>query len=130
MYKYTCRCITITLIKVLCNERFRKHLYSFRSTMKHHHQIQIWLIWLVNRPTNWRHLKLCKSKFFFKARVFFLKKHFNNTYRTERCLASFSFFSLNQRYRNIAINVSDYVNAVDVLDLTKHYKKIRVRSTV
>ena len=33
------RCITIRLIKVHCNERFRKH--SFRSTMKHHHQKQI-----------------------------------------------------------------------------------------
>ena len=43
MYKYTCtfRCITITLIKVLYNERFRKYFNSFRSTMKHHHQKQI-----------------------------------------------------------------------------------------
>ena len=43
MYKYTCtfRCITIMLIKVHCNERFRKHFNSFRSTMKHHHQKQI-----------------------------------------------------------------------------------------
>ena len=43
MYKYTCtfRCITITLIKVLCNERFGKYFNSFRSTMKRHHQKQI-----------------------------------------------------------------------------------------
>ena len=32
---------TITLIKLHCNERFRKHFNSFRSTMKHHHQKQI-----------------------------------------------------------------------------------------
>ena len=31
----------ITLIKVLCNERFRKYFNSFPSTMKHHHQKQI-----------------------------------------------------------------------------------------
>ena len=35
------RCITITLIKLHCNERFRKQFNSFRSTMKHHHQKQI-----------------------------------------------------------------------------------------
>ena len=32
---------SITLIRVHCNERFRKHFNSFRSTMKHHHQQQI-----------------------------------------------------------------------------------------
>ena len=32
---------SITLIRVHCNERFRKHFNSFRSTMKHHHQEQI-----------------------------------------------------------------------------------------
>ena len=38
--KHTCtfRCITITLIKVLCKERFKKYFNSFRSTMKHHQQ--------------------------------------------------------------------------------------------
>ena len=36
--EWTYRCITITLIKVLCKERFRKYFNSFRSTMKHHHK--------------------------------------------------------------------------------------------
>ena len=36
--KYTCTfwCITVTLIKVLCMERFKKYFNSFRSTMQHH----------------------------------------------------------------------------------------------